>query len=459
MVRTKTTRLISSVIAAVLMLCVIAGNMGFNQMHTYAAESYRTWRQYDDRWGDIMLGSYSWSNVRGSGCLMTSLAMLAVHTGCKSEDNFNPGVFANSLKSVNAFNQWGGLASWASIPQVIPQMSVVWEPNTYSGYWGNISWATKVDKLKSFMNAGYWPIVNANTHHWVMVEGIIGDTVYMIDPASDNIDLYSEYGNVNRTDTNDYDYILVKSRIKPDLAHFTAPTVNTPPPQPSYEPSIDVYIRTLPVKTTFEFGEPLDLTGGYAQVSFVDPYNGKTDLLAEPMDGSAKSFVVDTSEYDAYTPGEYTIRLSAYTDYASTVTEFKVTVLEAEKEYYCSADKAELVSAPGGTKIGITLEKGDSFIVNRRMDGYGHIISDSFDGWADLSALAEAPERKSISGDISGDGYLDFLDLSLLNDYLCSGDSKYEGVSKFLSAEKNAADVNGDGIIDTNDVISLLGRI
>ena len=459
MVRTNTTRIISSVIAALLMICAIAGSMGGRSMRSYAAESYRTWRQYDDRWGDIMLGSYSWANVRGSGCLVTSLAMLAVHTGCKTEDNFNPGVLANDLKSVGAFNQWAGLASWASIPKVLPEMSVVWEPDKYSGYWGNISWSTKVSMLKSFMNAGYWPIVNSNTHHWVMIEGIIGDTVYMIDPASDSIKLYDEYGNVNRTDTNDFDYILVKSRIKPDLAHFTEPTITTKPPQPSYEPSIDIFIRTMPVKTEFEYGEPLDLTGGYAQVTFVDPYNGQTSLLAEPMNGGANSYGVDTSAYDPYTPGEYTIKLYAYNDYVSTETTFTVTVLEPEKEYYCSAESADLYSLPGGSRLGITLRKGDSFTVNRTRDGYGHILSGDFDGWVSLSSLTLAPERNVHAGDINGDGYLNFVDISLLNDFLAQPKQKYDGISSFLSAEKEAADVNGDGIIDSGDVISLFNLI
>ena len=458
MVRTNTSKVISSVIAAVLMICAIAGSIGTRQMRSYAAESYRTWRQYDDRWGDIMLGSYDWSNIRGSGCLVTSLAMLAVHTGCKTEDNFNPGVLANDLKSVNAFNQWGGLASWTSVPKVLPQMSIVWEPDKYSGYWGNISWSTKVSMLKNFMNAGYWPIVNANTHHWVMIEGIIGDTVYMIDPASDSIKLYDEYGNVNRNDTNDYDYILVKSRIKPDLAHFTEPTITTKPPQPSYDPSIDIFIRTMPIKTEYEYGEPLDLTGGYAQVVFVDPYNGSTTLQAESMSGSTNSYGIDTSDYDPYTPGEHTIRLYAFTDYARTETTFTVTVIEPEKEYFCN-DKTDVYTAPGGSKANISLNKGDSFIVYRNQDGYGHIKSDSFDGWVKLSGLTQAPERNIHTGDINGDGYINFVDVSLINDYIIQPESKYNGISRLLSAERKAADVNDDGIIDSSDVIGLFNLI
>ena len=86
-----------------------------------AAEDFRLWRQMDSRWGNTAIGG---SNVRRSGCYITSIAMVAVASGARDTSNFDPGVFAQQLNNIGAFNSSGGLSSWASVNKVVKEISI-----------------------------------------------------------------------------------------------------------------------------------------------------------------------------------------------------------------------------------------------------------------------------------------------------------------------------------------------
>ena len=51
-----------------------------------ATGEYRSWKQGDSRWGSMHLGSSS-DTMAESGCLVTAIAMLMVHTGCADESD------------------------------------------------------------------------------------------------------------------------------------------------------------------------------------------------------------------------------------------------------------------------------------------------------------------------------------------------------------------------------------
>lgn len=154
-------------------------------MKSSAAEDYHSWRQTDSRWGNITLGSSNQTMAK-SGCLVTSIAIMAVYSGAKSADNFNPGVLANSLNSVNAFSN-GAISSWGKITEVIPDIKFIkkysFTSSTQSG---------KASEMKSLTDQGYYYTCNVG-NHWVFIERIEGSDVYMVDPAKDSVKLFEAY--------------------------------------------------------------------------------------------------------------------------------------------------------------------------------------------------------------------------------------------------------------------------
>lgn len=226
-----------------LILTVISGIL-YNCtgiMKSSAAEDYRLWRQMDSRWGSILLGD-STETMAESGCLVTCLAILAVHSGAEDPETFNPGVLAEKLNAIDAFSN-AAIASWASVTTVLPDVKFVQKytltSTTESG---------KAAEMKKFMDEGYYMACKVGWH-WVFIDSIIGDDVYMIDPAKKETLLFEAYADKPPT----------------ELRVFTGknPPSNTNP-------------VTTTEATTLPTTEP-PLLGEYYY-----PANGYTAIYAEP---------------------------------------------------------------------------------------------------------------------------------------------------------------------------------
>ena len=530
-----------------------------------AAEDYHSWRQKDPRWADLPLGPYE--TVGSAGCLVTCLSMIAVMSGVRDEGSFDPGVFVNSMNSVDAFNQWGGIESWASIFEVIPEFKGI----SKFDFTGTTE-EEKAQEVGEWLRQGYYVIVNCNTHHWVVAEGVSEDEIFMIDPASDDTEMFAYYGNAAN------EYMLVKSSGLP-FGGITAPVPSTPAAaavlaaepaatKPAYEPAICINVENLPNKTEYEAGEKLDLEGGFAQVSFVDPDKGTVNLPGEYMNGTTYSYGVDVSGVDMSEPGVYPVRLIAYTDLAYTEESFDIIVnapaatttvsaltkpavsttaskavtvtaapeavkttieavsnsiaatkaaaattytiaakttampvttakaTEAANEdataeetdaaeapessfvetetaaptenaetgaaeyYYDGGSRISVLSAPGTSDAVTvaTVSGGCVVTVTETENGYGYVVSDSFSGWIDLTGMTKAATEAAgfIAGDINNDGQVDIYDLTLINEYLNCCGSLPEGFSVLRKCELEAADINGDGAVDSEDVLLYL---
>ena len=93
----KQKRALSGVLALVLALSLLpaplaraAGTATYNGK-TYSTD-YTTWRQGDSAWGNTALGDLH--TMAGSGCLVTSIAILMCHSGAYDPSTFNPGAGA-----------------------------------------------------------------------------------------------------------------------------------------------------------------------------------------------------------------------------------------------------------------------------------------------------------------------------------------------------------------------------
>lgn len=370
-----------------------------------AAEDYHTWRQMDPRWGNVSMNG---TTVAKSGCLITSLSIMAMasdsldstalaNLGISRIDDFNPGILANAYTNRGGFSYGGSIASWGTIGQIIPQITFVKDANFKSFTQEGIA-----AEIKAMMDQGLHVIVNVNWH-WVYIEGVVGNDIYMIDPASDTVLLYDEY---KLSGGNEYWALTCKNPPAPFNPSGTSTTTTT---------TETVTTTTTEVITTTT--TPTTTTTTEATTTMTT-----TSTTAKPTD--ATTTVMQTGEY--FNSG--TAEIGIY------------------DSFDCTGDPISYV-IPGGV---VNVPEGTGTI--------GHIAgTDNFAGWIDLSGMvfvkAEMPHEK---GDINGDGKIDMYDLGLLGEYLNSLADMPDGVSMLTACEIKAADINEDGRVNSGDVLVYL---
>jgi hypothetical protein len=177
--KTKYQRLWTTVLALVMMI-----GLAFPFR---AAENtpYYDWKQHDTRWAGMMLTNRS---MKAVGCLVTSVAMLAVQAGLKTETNFDPGTLAASLKRVGGFD-WDNNLVWEKIPQAVQGLTVKDPWAALSG-----SQSEKTETLRRWLAEGWLVAVNVRGGgHWVALRGVSDQTVTIMDPACDATSLFVKY--------------------------------------------------------------------------------------------------------------------------------------------------------------------------------------------------------------------------------------------------------------------------
>lgn len=149
------------------------------------------WLQTDSKWSSVKLGSSS-ETVGSAGCLSTSIAMLVskFNAATNITGEFNPGSFVQALSSVGAYNS-GGSLYWQKVTDIVPSFS----------YAGQTSLAgkskdSKLSTIQEYVNGGYAVVaeVKGSTgQHWVAVNSVNGSTINMMDPASNDTDMWGRY--------------------------------------------------------------------------------------------------------------------------------------------------------------------------------------------------------------------------------------------------------------------------
>ena len=120
------------------------------------------------------------------GCLVTSISMLIAKSGVQTSiANFNPGTFVEFLNQNGGFDSSGNL-----IYAPINKLSSFKYVNQIS-----LSGMTKEQKLntmKDYQSKGYYMVaeVSPRGEHWVAIDSINGNTVKMLDPATNYTDLW-----------------------------------------------------------------------------------------------------------------------------------------------------------------------------------------------------------------------------------------------------------------------------
>ncbi|WP_019678567.1 dockerin type I repeat-containing protein [Ruminococcus flavefaciens] len=376
----------------------------------HAAEDFRLWRQLDSRWGSTAIGG---STLRSSGCYVTSIAMVAVASGARDTETFNPGVFAKQLNDIGAFNGSGGLSSWASVNKVVKEISI----DSANLNFKSTDEKGKAAEIKAQLDKGEYVICNVGGH-WVYIDGVIGDDVYMADPAKDEILMFKAYKNANIKV-----YQLLKG--KNPYSGFT----------PLY--TVDPDGKAVPSSTTTSIAITTTTVSSVKTTT-------TTTTKSTTSKMSTTSAAVTTSK---------------------TVTSQRTSVTSdvyEKGEYYCPDGKKVKVFTDDKEKKSViaVLEEGNVINVTGITEGFGEVKVGGKKGLVELKELLYAGNsRKLTVGDINDDGVSDSYDLALINEYIIGRSKLPDGISLLTTTEIAAADLSGDGAVDETDVILYLMRI
>jgi hypothetical protein len=150
---------------------------------------WASWKQYDQRWGSIPLGSRT---IKAIGCAATSVAIQLARSGAQlSFDNLNPGTFVEAYKKAGGFTS-GGSIYFDQVYKVAPNFKYAGRttlPTNQSGIY---------NAVKEKVDAGYYVVMEVKKRkggqHWVAVVSCQNNTITMADPASTDTDLFAHYG-------------------------------------------------------------------------------------------------------------------------------------------------------------------------------------------------------------------------------------------------------------------------
>ena len=167
---------------------------------------YIHWRQRDASWSNIKIGNTN-STIGDIGCLVTSIAILIKKSGISTNINpFNPGTFVEELNKNGGFNEYGEL-QYSAINRIFPNFQ-------YKGKI-NLRGKSKNEKLaiiSQYFNQGYYITIEVKgatlgNQHWVAITEINGDDITMVDPGSDQTNMWNAY---EYSKTSQFNYFKVE---------------------------------------------------------------------------------------------------------------------------------------------------------------------------------------------------------------------------------------------------------
>ena len=152
---------------------------------------YLSWLQGDSRWGSKQLGN-SGQTMAESGCWVTTLAKLAMHTNCIDEPSFNPGWLCEYLTKHNAFDSSGELNT-----AILRNIGL--SRKGYTSLRGkSVEYVT--NECAKYINDGYAVALWVNTKHVVAIVDIQNGQLVMSDPAQNGDTNPFSYYDISNVD-------------------------------------------------------------------------------------------------------------------------------------------------------------------------------------------------------------------------------------------------------------------
>ncbi len=149
------------------------------------------WRQGDERWGSIHLGSSTKSTMRSSGCAVTSVAIAMACSGTQINNvaSFNPGTLVNLMNSSGGFQGANILWGNSAITTLAPAFRFV-KSESLSG--SNTEKIQQVIANTSGTNSVILHFKNSQhpRGHYVVLKTISSENFVVYDPADGKINTY-----------------------------------------------------------------------------------------------------------------------------------------------------------------------------------------------------------------------------------------------------------------------------
>lgn len=431
-------------ITAVMLAC----SCFVKPVSSYAADpDYKYWLQTDSRWGSINMGSGN-ATIAGVGCLATSIAILAVHCGAATSDSFNPGTFVNSMNDLGGFDAYGNLANWNIVEEAVPNLEVAGKYSVPSG----TTESEYIEKLEELQNQGYYSICYVG-NHWVFAEYTDGNTVFMCDPGSDSTDMLSAYPyNSYSHDTIRY-FRYKDSEIPSDTTDYKEGIYEITASALNLRENPDSDSESLALIPNGEKVTVTEFSDGWGKTS----YNGETGWISMQYAEYCMSETVTTSIADTTTEettATTTVTTSIVISQTLSVSTFDNPYTD---EYTVISETADVTSCGSGDIL-CTIPKNAVVKVQKVNGSTAKILFGDSYALISMKDIAPVPQNDTVpeKGDVNGDGVIDKLDISALNEYILAENELPDNISVFTALGRFAADCNSDGAVDNNDVIQLL---
>ena len=159
-----------------------------------ATGEYKTWKQYDSRWSRQLMGAGG-DTMAASGCLVTAIAMLMVHSGAADETGVDPGKLCTYLSNNKGFTGNSELY-WAQVNGAVSGFRLANYSVDLVG-----SRYDKAAKIKRYIDAGQYVVVSVGHNaHWVAVDYVDDNgNVYIFDPGYSYTSLFGNYNDAGVT--------------------------------------------------------------------------------------------------------------------------------------------------------------------------------------------------------------------------------------------------------------------
>lgn len=160
---------------------------------------YTTWRKRGREWSNIRIGSTR-ATLGEIGCLATSISILIAKSGIETPniEPFNPGTFVTALNYNYGFDAGGNL-QYGPISKVVPGFEYTGRVNLRE-----MTKEQKFKEIKNYYNQGYYLAIEVlgaqlNSQHWVALDEVTESKILMVDPDTDEIDMWKQYDWNNTT--------------------------------------------------------------------------------------------------------------------------------------------------------------------------------------------------------------------------------------------------------------------
>lgn len=434
----KCAKRITSIVISVLLILTMAFTVS-------ASDNYKSWVQSDSRWGNKRLGNCS-ETMSEIGCAVTSVAILAVHSGSVSETNFNPGILCDFLSKNDGFDNYGNLY-WGAVSKLVPDFTFKKRADISASSEDSL---TKL--LANYINQGYYIVLSVeHDNHWVAIDTIKDGEVYMMDPAQNKTNKLFDYYDLDGM----LQVRLYNGKNSP-ASVTTNPGENTQNPlyltghykttdilnlRSSYSTNASV-LNLIPKNTTVVVTRIYNNQWGQVE------YNGKTGWIY--------------LEYTNYTENEYSYKTGYYkVNEKSGVYLRRGIGTQSTQEClvpYNDQLKIDLVTANWGRaiygeKAGWICMEYVTFVSTSEPAVTTTVTSTKVTTKATttttVTSTTTATQLPLIKGDVNRDGKFSKTDLILLNEYIAKP-------VKVRADIHNVMDVNGDNVIDERDSVYLM---